>query len=307
MGARGATTLERRDLHRGPLVDGREAPDRALGRLKRRMASLVLSRAEREEVDLERRLRALPGPTRPNVIALISPRGGVGKTTGTFLAGNLLASHLKLRAIAVDANPDFGTLGRLLGQHARAERSLADLLDDADRLATAAELRRYVSRLPSGLHLLAAPKDATLTASLGPDRYGELIALLSCFYDTVLLDLGTGVTGPLARLAIDRADQLVLVTTPDRLTATVVLDALDHLPSEQVTVVVNKAHPHPADELRAVEACFGARRPHGAVTIPFDRRLTTMLDTGTYSLEALDPPTRLSVKRLGISVAEQLV
>jgi hypothetical protein len=85
------------------------------------------------------------------------------------------------------------------------------------------------------------------------------------------------------------------------------IDALDHLPKEHVTVVVNKAHPHPADELRAVEACFGARRLHGAVTIPFDRRLTTMLDTGTYSLEALDPPTRLSVKRLGISVAEQLV
>ena len=34
-----------------------------------------------------------------------------------------------------------------------------------------------MSRQPTGLHLLAAPSDPELTASLGPDRYGELVAL----------------------------------------------------------------------------------------------------------------------------------
>ena len=56
-----------------------------------------------------------------------------------------------------------------------------------------------MSRQPTGLHLLAAPSDPELTAALGPDRYGELVAFLSCFYEVVLLDLGTGVAGPLAR------------------------------------------------------------------------------------------------------------
>ena len=161
-----------------------------------------------------------PGVTRPNTIALISPKGGVGKTTSTFIAGNLLATHLKLRAIAVDANPDFGTLARLAPDDRRSERSLADLLDDADRLNTAAELAPYVSRLPTGLHVLGAPRDAELTASLGPDRYGELVAFLATFYEVVLLDLGTGVAGPLARFAIERADQVVLVTTPEWVTST---------------------------------------------------------------------------------------
>jgi hypothetical protein len=32
-----------------------------------------------------------------------------------------------------------------------------------------------------------------------------------------------------------------------------------------------------------------------------------MLDSGTYSLEALGRATRLAVKRLGLAVAEQLV
>jgi hypothetical protein len=36
-------------------------------------------------------------------------------------------------------------------------------------------------------------------------------------------------------------------------------------------------------------------------------QLATMLDTGTYQLEALARTTRMGVKRLGLAVAEQLV
>ena len=187
-----ARPLKRSDVHSAALVDGRPAGNGTSGRLRHALHQLLVSKGEREEAELEQRIRTLPGVTRPNTVALISPKGGVGKTTSTFLVGNLLAGHLKLRVIAVDANPDFGTLGRLPSDARRSERSLADLLDDADRLKTAAELNPYVSRQPTGLHVLAAPRDAELTASLGPDRYGELVAFLSCFYEAVLLDLGTG-------------------------------------------------------------------------------------------------------------------
>jgi MinD-like ATPase involved in chromosome partitioning or flagellar assembly len=300
-------SLKRRELYAGPVIDGRQTRGDALGRLRRRMDSLLVSRGEREEAEVERLLLDQPGPTRPNLIALISPKGGVGKTTSTFLTGNLLASHLKLRAIAVDANPDFGTLGRLAGEHLRSARSLAELLENTDRLSTAAELRPYVSRLPSGLHLLAAPADARLAASLGPDRYGELAAFLSCFYDVVLLDLGTGVAGPLARFAVERADQVVLVTTPEWITASVVLDALEHLQHDRTTVVVNKAKPAARTESDAVDECFRRQRLHRSVIIPYDERLALMLDSGTYALEALGRPSRLPIKQLGLAVAEQLV
>jgi MinD-like ATPase involved in chromosome partitioning or flagellar assembly len=302
----GPPSLKRRELYGGTVIDGREARDDALGRLRRRMESLLVSRGERDEAEVERLLLDQPGPTRPNLIALISPKGGVGKTTSTFLTGNLLASHLKLRAIAVDANPDFGTLGRLSGEHTRSSSSLAELLGDTDKLSTAAELRPYVSRLPSGLHLLAAPADARLAASLGPDRYGELAAFLSCFYDVVLLDLGTGVAGPLARFAIERADQVVLVTTPEWITANVVLDALEHLQHDRTTVVVNKAKAGSGPELNAVDERFRQQRLHRSITIPYDERLAVMLDSGTYSLEALSRRSRLPIKQLGLAVAEQL-
>ena len=306
MNPKPAATLKRRDVYPGPLVDGRNGGNGASGRFSRRLQQALVSNGEREEADLEQRIRGLPGVTRPNTVALISPKGGVGKTTSTFLVGNLLATHLKLRVIAVDANHDFGTLARLSADARRSERSLADLLDDADHLRTAAELNPYVSRQPSGLHVLGAPRDPDLTASLGPDRYRELMAFLSCFYEVVLLDLGTGVAGPLARFAIDRADQAVLVTTPEWITSSVVLDALAHVQHDRTTVALNKSLLR-AGDLPAVEQRFRAEHLHRCVTIPYDEQLAAMLDAGHYTLDALRRSTRLAIKHVGLAVAEQLL
>jgi len=306
MSAKPSPTLKRRDVYPAAVIDGRPAGNGTSGRFGRSVQQVLVSKGEREEADLEQRIRALPGVTRPNTVALISPKGGVGKTTSTFLVGNLLASHVKLRVVAVDANPDFGTLGRLAADGRRSERSLADLLDDADRLKTAAEINAYVSRQPTGLHVLAAPRDAELTASLGPDRYGELVAFLSCFYEVVLLDLGTGVAGPLARFAIDRADQAVLVTTPEWVTSSVVLDALGHVQHDRTTVALNKSLLR-AKDLPAVEERFRAEHLHRTLTIPYDEQLAAMLDAGHYTLDALARPTRMAIKQLGLAVGEQLV
>jgi MinD-like ATPase involved in chromosome partitioning or flagellar assembly len=284
-------------------VDGQALPRDLLGRLHRTAQRVLVSRREREEAVVEQRLRAHPGVTRPNTVALISPKGGVGKTTATFLVGNLLASHLRLRVVAVDANPDFGTLARLAPDARRSPRNLADLLNDADRLHTAAQLSPYVSRLPSGRHVLGAPADAAVPKRLGTRGYGELVAFLSTFYDVVLLDLGTGIVGPLVRFVTDRADRLLLVTTPEWVTSSVVLEALRHVRHDHATVAINKAREEPA----AVAERFRAEHLHRAVTVPYDDELATMLDSGTYSLEALRRDTRLAVKRLGLAVAERLV
>jgi MinD-like ATPase involved in chromosome partitioning or flagellar assembly len=294
-----------REVLGGPIVDGRPA-GKPPARWRRRVQRLLVSKGEREEAELERLLAQQPAVSRANVAAVISPKGGVGKTTSAFVIGNLLADRLRLRAIAVDANPDFGTLAALAPDRLRSSRSLADLLTDIERIETAAQLRSYVSALPSGLHLLGAPADAEVMATLGPDAYGELLALLATFYELVLLDLGTGVAGPLAQFAIARADQVVLVTTPEWVTSSAVVAALEHVEHERTTVACNKFHARGPADLSELERRLRERRLHRSIAIPHDDRLAAMLDTATYELGALERSSRMAIKRLGVAIAEQL-
>jgi putative peptide zinc metalloprotease protein len=282
-------------------------PEQESGGFLHWLRELLVSKTEREEADLERRIRTAAKVSRANVIAVISPKGGVGKTTSSFLVGNLLATHLRLRAVAIDANPDFGTLAALAPDELRSDKTLADLLEDAEGVGTAAEVRPYVSTLPSGLHILASPLETERMAALTNESYGWALDYMGHFYETVILDMGTGVAGPLARFAIERADQVVLVTTPEWVTSSIVLSALEHLAHDRTTLLVNKSLPSHRADLDRIEERFREQRLHRSVTIPFDERLQVMLDSGTYSLDTLDRDTRLAVKRLGLAVVEQLV
>ncbi len=263
-----------------------------------------MSPGEREEAQLESSLRRLPGVSRTNIVATLSPKGGCGKTTSTFLAGNVLASHLRLRALAVDLNPDFGTLADLAPDRARAPMSLVELLRDKDGIGSPGELRPYVSRLPSGLHLLAAPPDPAVMAQMTPELYAELLTFLRRFYEVILLDLGTGVTAPIATFAVDHADQVVVVTTPEWITNTKVQMALSHLRLEHATLVLNKVDGNAG--LKATERQFSRQRLSQRVAVPADQQLKTMLDSGTFSLSGLGRSTRVPIKRLGLAVASQL-
>jgi MinD-like ATPase involved in chromosome partitioning or flagellar assembly len=300
-----AEVLARRYANRNPVIDGRLVRHRAGRRLHWRLDRLAVSAADREEAELERRLRGRPAVTRPNVLALLGAKSRVGATTGAMTIGSLLAGHLKLRAIVVETSSG-GGLARLAPPQARSERSLADLLDDLDELHTAAELNPYVSRLPIGLHVLAAPPTETVDTGYGLDHCGALVAFLSCFYEVVLLDCGTGLTAPPAQLALERADQLLLLTTPEWLAVSPLLDALTQLPPERTTLLINKSHLR-ATDVSVIEERWRGEHPQRTATIPYDATLAGMLQTGTYTLDALGSETRRAIKRLGLTVAERLV
>lgn len=303
--------LERGDLYGARLVDDRLEPSRSGSRWWRRLRSLVQSRGEREEQQLHQRLAATATRlSRPNHVAVVSPKGGVGKTTCTLLAGEVLASDLRLRCVAVDANPDYGTLGLLAPDRVRSERSLADLLERANEVEHAGALRPFISPLASGLHLLAAPGDPRAMADLTPDHYGRLLSLLDRFYEVVLLDLGTGLTDPLARLALERSDQMVLVSTLEWVTAERVLAALDDLRAtragERATVVLNQAPSSRAVDRQVIEAAFRRHEVAARVAIPYDPELRAMLDAGALAPAELRRETRMAIARLGLAVAEGL-
>lgn len=313
-----APQFTRNDVYPRPVVDGREQRDNPWTRLRAWMKSATTSRGEREEAELEQQLRSGRRVTRTNTIAVISPKGGVGKTTCTFLLGNLLASHLKLRVLAIDANRDFGTLAELAPASGRVQKSAADLLAHLAKVDSAPALAPYVSALPSGLHLLAAPEHAEVMAEMDARHYGQLLAFLSRYYDAILLDLGTGIVDPLAQFALGRADQALVVTTPEFVTSSKVLGALRYLnteaerpdhdgPDERLTVVLNRAPGSRSGDRQVIEAAFRRLGANRHVVIPHDERLRVMLDSATYTLESLERPSRIPLKQLGLTVAQRLV
>ncbi len=317
-----SSRFRRGDVYTRPVVQGREVREGTWSRLRERMRTLATSEGERREQDLDRAMVEAPRATRTNTIAVVSPKGGVGKTTCTFLIGNLLAEALNLRVVAVDANRDFGTLASLAPDSARVDRSLADLLPHLEHIDSVSDVLAYVSQLPSGLHVLAAPEQAEVMAAMTPETYGDLLDLLGRFYEVILLDLGTGIIDPLAQFGIKRADQALLVTTPEYVTADKVIGALRYLNAEagwdsgdedeslnrkRLTVVLNRAPSERSGDRQVIESAFRRFGIGRHVTIPYDDRLRVMLDSATYSLAELDRSVRVPVKRLGVEVVDRLI
>jgi len=298
--------VKRDELYTSPIIAGRRVSGDPLTRLRIYLSELLTSSHAREEAVIDAKLTALGRVTRCNTIATVSPKGGVGKTTTSFLVGNVLAEHLKLRAVVVDANPDFGTLASLAPDERRADANLADLIHQLDNITSTASLSRYMSRMPTGLHLLGAPMSAEAMQQITTAQYGRLLDFLSRYYDAVILDLGTGITSELAQFAAHRADQLVVVTTPEWITSHTVLGALRYLESADATLVLNQAREESCTDWHVIDAHFRKASINRRVTLPYDEQLRTMLDTGTYTLDALTHATRMPIKQLGLAVAEQL-
>lgn len=301
-------SMSRQDVYARPMRAGRPLPTGPLTRATAWLKYKLSSELQRREWELDEQLVHAPAMSRPNTVAVISPKGGVGKTTTSFILGSLLAEQLRLRVVALDANPDFGTLSSLAPDEHRTSRSLADLLADSTEIESPAELHPYMARLPTGLHLLGAPAHAEVMAQMTPVLYGRLLDFLERFYEVIILDLGTGITDPLAQFAVERSDQTVVITTPEWVTAAGVLGALRYLELDRGSLVLNQAPTgRHAGNRDVIEENFRRHAVETSAIIPYDERLRVMVDTGTYSLSALKLGTRVPVKELGAAIAYNFV
>lgn len=90
-------------------------------------------------------------------IAMLSLKGGVGKTAVTATLGSTFSSLRGDRVIAVDANPDRGTLSQRIPLETTA--TVRHLLRDAQRVRKYSDVRSYTSQGPSRLEVLASEQD----------------------------------------------------------------------------------------------------------------------------------------------------
>jgi putative peptide zinc metalloprotease protein len=238
-------------------------------------------------------------------IAFISRKGGVGKTTTCLLAGHTFASLRGDRVIALDGNPDAGTLGHRIRRETTA--TVASLLSDLDRITRYADIRGYTSQANSRLEVVAADDDPTITQALGESEFGRVIQLLERHYNLLCLDTGTGVLESATRGILDAADQVVIVSAPSldgARAASSTLDWLDRngydsLVLGSVAVVNTVRGSNGLLDLDRVEHHF-AERCRACVRIPWDPHL----DSGAEAeLAGLRDETRAAYLELAGAVA----
>ena len=114
------------------------------------------SAAEMRRRDLINRVRT-PVAGGHHRIAVLSLKGGVGKTTTAVGLGATLATLRGDRVIAVDANPDRGTLSDKVRLDTVA--TIRDLLNERDQVSRYADVRAFTSQAPSRLEVLASDRD----------------------------------------------------------------------------------------------------------------------------------------------------
>lgn len=238
-------------------------------------------------------------------IAVLSLKGGVGKTTTSFGLGATFASLRGDRVIAVDANPDLGTLsGRVPSE---TDSTVRDLLA-ARHVERYSDVRAHTSQSRSRLEVLASERDPAVSEAFSEDDYRRAIDILQHHYNIIITDCGTGLMHSAMNGVLDLADAIVLITSPaidGAQSASATLDWLVHhgygrLVGQSV-VVISSVRPGAAsvDVDKLAQHFLG--RTRSVQEIPYDPHLS---EGSHIDLDLVQADTRRAFVEIAATVAD---
>jgi MinD-like ATPase involved in chromosome partitioning or flagellar assembly len=191
-------------------------------------------------------------------VAVLSLKGGVGKTTTAVGLGATLATFRGDRVIAVDANPDRGTLSDKVRLETAA--TIRDLLNERAQVRRYADVRAFTSQAPSRLEVLASDRDPAVSTAFNAGDYCDAARVLEHFYSICITDCGTGLLHSAMAGVLRLADQIVLVSSP----------SVDGARSASATLDWLDAHEY-GDLVRNGVVVLSAIRPKSKSTVDLDR------------------------------------
>jgi MinD-like ATPase involved in chromosome partitioning or flagellar assembly len=262
---------------------------------------------KKEEAERQRKLELIRTPVLSCYrIAVISLKGGVGKTTTTTALGSTLAIERQDKVIAIDANPDAGTLGRRVRRETGA--TIRDLVTAIPWINSYMDIRRFTSQTNAGLEILANDVDPAVSTTFNDDDYRRVIEVLGKQYPIILTDSGTGLLYSAMRGVLDLADQLIIISTPSvdgASSASTTLDWLaahgyGELVQRSITVISGVRETGKMIKVEDIVSHFQTRC-RGVVTIPFDEHLSAGAE---LDLDMMRPKTREAYFDLSALIAE---
>lgn len=284
---------------RPPRSGWRRAVHRASG-------GVVSPSDSKEQLELDRLIERVRQPIRGDFrLAVLSLKGGVGKTTTSIGLGSTFASLRGDRVIAVDANPDLGTLASRIPQQTNS--NVRGLLNDPSVMRYS-DVRAHTSQSLSRLEVLASERDPAVSEIFSEDDYRRTIGILQNHYNIIVTDCGTGLTHGAMRGVLELANAILLISSPaidGAQSASATLDWLNshgyHRLVSQAVVVISSAKPGAAAvDLGTMEQHF-LSRARAVQTIPYDGHLA---EGSHIDLELLHKNTRKAFVELAATVAD---
>lgn len=264
-------------------------------------------RRARDRKDLDQRIAApLTGGAR--FVPVLSRKGGVGKTTVTSLLGMALADARDDRIIAVDANPDRGTLADRVGRP--NGRTVRDLVRSHDEVAGYHDVSSIVARDATRLDVLASDADPRVSEAFSDDDYRRVADVAAHYYSIVLTDTGTGIVHSVMGATLELAHTVVIVAGLSVDEARLASETLTWLETNgyaararDAVVVLNNSRPGaPLVRESELEAHFRSR-VRTVIRMPYDARIAA---GSAITFRDLQPSTRQAARELAAAVVEGL-
>ena len=230
----------------------------------------------------------------PLVVAIYSPKGGVGKTSISVNMASRLAFTTKLQICVVDIDIGFGNVGTRLGLFTPTMRELLSEPDvDSDALA-----RHLAYDRRSGLYALLAPlrpESGVNRNVFSPFAFTKVLGLLKERFDVIILDCPVELRDPIvSHFAIPQSDKIVMVINNEQATLLdarraieAIIRSVDNqrlpglgIPIERLGIIINQKVDNVGRELEDIKNVISGGDPAHPVNsvdilsvIPDDREL----------------------------------
>lgn len=208
-------------------------------------------------------------PRQHGVIAVYSPKGGVGTTTVAVNVAVSLATRMPQRVAIVDLDLQFGQVSTHLNIATRL--SIADLAHDDVALRDPGVFQTYTDRHSSSLAVLAAPSTPDGAGAITEASVQQILETAGRAYQFVVVDAGS-VLDARSETALARATEIVIVVTPE-FPALKAVHAMHELVSAsgghlaETSYVLNQIFAREILRPRDIEEALGTTI---ALTIPYD-------------------------------------
>jgi pilus assembly protein CpaE len=247
-----------------------------------------------------------PSQYNGKIIAVYSPKGGIGATTITANLGVVL--HREETPVAVvDGRLQYGDLSFFFNEQGR--NNVVDLAPRSDMLDAEVVEEVLIKHETTGINILAAPPRPEQAENVTGEQFGRILRYIKSMHSYVLVDTDSSLND-ITLATIDAADLIVLVTTqdiPSIKNVRLFLDLMDALGlnRQQIVMVMNKF-----DKRRSItpDRVSDISKQEVVAVLPVDERLVVpAMDRGVpFIIQNQNNPVAKGIEQLARGIIKRI-